>query len=582
MNSILRYTNVRTKPPVAVVILDSLRADMIDQGDLIAQLPTMRRLFRESYVFTHAYAPAHWTVPSHASLFTGLRPSEHMAHPPYLRLREDVLTAAEVFRKGGYFTACITCNPFLSDRFGLTRGFEVVWMPPSHTDLIAFGLQLAIQFISTRIRQDDGLLSIARDWLNLMADLVMASPRRDNRAHSVPGHLRRLLQENGRPSFFLVNLMEAHHPYYARGAYSGLRNRFRYREIFRHWIELGRAIMGGRVPLTDTMQEAIVAIYWENVRYLDSQLDLLVQNLQNGFLDGGFLFVLSDHGHLLGEKGCIDHVGGLSEKLIRVPLLIRPPGGTPGQRIDHPTDIRWLFSLFRAIALSEQGALDSWLSWIKQQGIIVSEAHGDYVPYVDRLKGRNPLYRKDLLDFKARHDHPAIACIAGRWKLICHLGRREDELYDLMKDMHEDVNLAEERREVLEDLHEKLKESFFGGTRGPPRQVRKDGLPMDAKKVIAEVVIAEALKIDRNTVLVWTGGKDSTLVLFLALHVARRENLEVPPLLSVDHGQHFPETLSFMKDIARRERLEVIVARNENLLATVGNNAETVPLDTLD
>ncbi len=109
--------------------------------------------------------------------------------------------------------------------------------------------------------------------------------------------------------------------------------------------------------------------------------------------------------------------------------------------------------------------------------------------------------------------------------------------------------------------------------------LRKDQLPLTAKNLIAELVLAEALGDNRKPVLVWTGGKDSTLVFHLALEVARREGLEVPPLLFVDHGQHFPETWSFMEDIARREGLHIIVAKNEELLAESGDDLEPLALD---
>ncbi|MFQ5838942.1 MAG: sulfatase-like hydrolase/transferase, partial [Thermoplasmata archaeon] len=404
---------------MAVVILDTLRADMMDREDLLARLPMMQRLFRESYVFTRAYAPSHWSLPSHASLFTGLAPSEHMAYPPHMKLRQDVTTIAEVFRSQGYMTACITCNPFISDLFGMTRGFEVVWEPPSLS--MAWRLGLAIDLISSRFNHN-GEIPGASHLAKLIAAIILSTPIADNGARAATRCVGRMLRGNGSKTFLVVNLMEAHGPYHGRGRYAAWWKRIQYRGVFGRWNRLKFAIMGGRLAMTDGMRRDIDGIYWQNVTYMDSQLGTLVQGLPEDFLDKGYLVVLSDHGQLLGEDGGVDHSAGLGENLIRVPLVIRPPGGVRGQRMDRPIDITWVYSLLSSIASNEPCALADWLEWTSQQDSVLSVAHGGQVPYVDGLRERDPLFRGDLIAFKVKHDHPAIASIAGRWKLVCHLG----------------------------------------------------------------------------------------------------------------------------------------------------------------
>ncbi|MFQ5910646.1 MAG: phosphoadenosine phosphosulfate reductase family protein [Thermoplasmata archaeon] len=410
----------------------------------------------------------------------------------------------------------------------------------------------------------------------------MSSPRMDNGTREAVLRVRRLLHGASRPPFLVVNLMEAHSPYYGRGVYSRWRKRVQHMDILGRYRKLRIAVMGGRLPMTDALQRDLHGIYWENVRFLDSQLGILLRNLPRGFLDSGFLIVVSDHGQLLGEKGGLDHVAGLNEELIRVPLVIRPPGGVLGQWIKRPIDITWLFFLLEAIASGREDALRSWLAWAGQQDLVVSEAHGKMVPHTQPLIGRDPIFRKDLLTFRTMHDHPAIACISGRWKLICHLGRREDEVYDIETDSKEDVNLVTREADVLQRLHENLRERYLGESRGTPKEVRRDLLPLRAKKAIAQIVLTGALENHQKPVLVWTGGKDSTLVLYLCLDEARKEGLEVPSLLFVDHDQHFRETWSFTEDIAKREGLQMIVARNEDLLGFAGEGEETVPLESLD
>ncbi len=340
--------NAPTRPPVVILVLDTLRSDMTDRDDLLTSLPTLRKLFEESYVFTRGYAPSHWTLPSHASLFKGLTPAEHMARPPNMKLREDVPTIAEIFRRQGYVTACLTCNPFLSDGFGMTRGFDVVWVPPVHP--VSNVLKFVNDFFSRRASNGSKLLRSGRDLIQLISSVVKSSPRMDNGARAAVRCAVRVIRKDAQTPFLLANLMEAHQPYHGRGKSSGWRQRIHHAAILNHWDALRISVMSGRVAMTQEMRCTIRDIYWENVRYMDSQIRFFLQHLPKSFLDNGFLFVVSDHGQMLGEKGQIAHMSGLAEELIRVPLLIRPPGGANGLRVNSLADITWLFFLLKSIA----------------------------------------------------------------------------------------------------------------------------------------------------------------------------------------------------------------------------------------
>jgi phosphoadenosine phosphosulfate reductase len=69
----------------------------------------------------------------------------------------------------------------------------------------------------------------------------------------------------------------------------------------------------------------------------------------------------------------------------------------------------------------------------------------------------------------------------------------------------------------------------------------------------------------RNPVVMWTGGKDSTLTLYFIKEVARQHDLEVPPAVFIDHFQHFEEIHDFVDHWAEEWDLEVIYARNEDV-----------------
>src|SRR5262249_56490324 len=110
--------------------------------------PGFDRLAAAGLRYATAYAQANWTVPSHASLFTGLLPRQHGMVGLQGRLPDDVTTIAQRLGAAGYETVGITENAWLQERNGLARGFE------RFTVLEPEALQ-----------RGDALLGALKDWL---------------------------------------------------------------------------------------------------------------------------------------------------------------------------------------------------------------------------------------------------------------------------------------------------------------------------------------------------------------------------------------------------------------------------------
>lgn len=77
-------------------------------------------------------------------------------------------------------------------------------------------------------------------------------------------------------------------------------------------------------------------------------------------------------------------------------------------------------------------------------------------------------------------------------------------------------------------------------------------------------ITKQALEQYQTPAVMWTGGKDSTLVLYLVREVAREHGLDVPPVLFIDHYEHFPETIAFVEQWADEWGLDLRVIRNED------------------
>jgi len=95
------------------------------------------------------------------------------------------------------------------------------------------------------------------------------------------------------------------------------------------------------------------------------------------------------------------------------------------------------------------------------------------------------------------------------------------------------------------------------------------GLSLDAKVAIANVVIGDALSRFKRPFVVWSGGKDSMVVLHLVREEVKRRGISMPPALFVDHGMHFEETLQFVDKVSKDWGFQVVVARNDDALSHV-------------
>jgi tetratricopeptide (TPR) repeat protein len=115
----------KARPSILLVTLDTTRADAIGPEARGATTPAFNALAARGQRFRQAYATAPETLPSHASMMTGLYPAGHGVHENARALRGDHPLLADRLRKSGYRTAAFVSAFALARRFGLARGFEV-------------------------------------------------------------------------------------------------------------------------------------------------------------------------------------------------------------------------------------------------------------------------------------------------------------------------------------------------------------------------------------------------------------------------------------------------------------------------
>ena len=292
--------------------------------------------------FDHAFSTSSWTLPSHASLFTGHWPHEQTADwtSP---LDETHVTLAEYLGAHGYDTAGFVANlDYCGRQTGLARGFvHYEDYPISPTEIFAryLGLGRRIDLVSLGFMVDKllgGRSGRSTPTLPL------------SREHAKPGAQidRDFLnwlswqQTRGRPFFAFLNYVDAHPPYEVVDPSArafGLRpSSWRDLSVLSRWNELDKT----RLPPRDIRMA--FDLYDDGIGYLDRQLELLLGDLaKRGVLEDTLVIVTSDHGEHLGDHRLFFHGCSLYRQLVEVPLVIVDPQSDLAQRVvTDPVSLR--------------------------------------------------------------------------------------------------------------------------------------------------------------------------------------------------------------------------------------------------
>ncbi len=298
-------------PNVAVLVLDTLRADHLGSYGHSAR-PTSPALdaFAERAVrFSDARSPSSWTAPSLGTVVTGRRPSEHRAGTrvlrevavtrqnagqrqknqlSYLGMTLEHPTVGELLAAAGYETVGFQTNYFYSPALGFARGFG-----------------RTIRYKGSSLPGARGGLDLVRDWLKQ--------------------------RDRDRPFLLSAHFIDPHMPYRMRRPFAeGFAVPEELADVD-HDRSKPALILRKFTPANRPQTEAIETLYDADVRWLDDALSELIPLLE---AQDALIIVLSDHGEAFAEHGSYSHGHGLYDELLRVPLLVRYPGGRLAGTVD--------------------------------------------------------------------------------------------------------------------------------------------------------------------------------------------------------------------------------------------------------
>ena len=440
----------KQRPNVMLIVLDTVRADHLScYGSKTVATPNIDRLAREGLLFLNAFSTAPWTVPSHASMFTGLYTFQHQATWDNTYLRDEFVTLAERLTDAGYATAGFSENPFVGVGNGFAQGFSEfheTWRRP----ILERGLARILRALGRR----DGLEYAPRTTSLLLAWLDV------NRS-------------NGRPFFAFVNLMAAHLPSYPRPGYGST-----------DWPDhvLARIEPVNIVPeryylpeyrLNETELRVMVDTYNAEISYLDDHIGRIIGSLGKlGALNNTILIVTSDHGENFGEHGFIEHQFCLYNSLIHIPLILRFPQGIESaiihERVSNIAIMDTILDLANIpTRVMSQRNQQIPLNRIEQDQTIISE----YPNAVEML--RDVIADESPDSDYAQFDRDLRCIILGDYKYIWS-STGDHELYSIQHDFVEETNLLQSHQDAARELSEALDQWRQTQQSHPPPSVAPD------------------------------------------------------------------------------------------------------------
>ena len=432
-------------PNVLLIIWDTARAMSLSlYGHSRATTPQLEAFAKGGAVFDRAFATSSWSLPSHASMYTGRDAHE-------IRINRDIPldgtfpTLAEVLSRHGYVTAGFTGNLFYGSRdFGIARGFA--WYDD---EAPASPSKLASTWTLTR-----RVLGPWRRWRGNHQEIVRR-PGSD-----VRNKLLAWLDRRGtRPFFASVNFFDAHEPYLAPDPAFNLS--FSATPL-RYWE-------GDTRPTDPKVLSDLQTAYESCIRYLDHELGILVNSLRDrGLLGNTFVIVTADHGDQFGDHGAhlLGHERSLYSSVLRVPLvLVYPPRVPAGVRRDAVVSLRDIpATVIDALGIPETNvfpgvSLLRYASGTATEDEIATPRFAHLDP--------NKFYPAEM-DWANKQQH-RIGVMSGALQYLLNASAQE-ELYDFVRDPWETRDLKSDSASALTRFRAIVERSLPDSMRPkPPR-----------------------------------------------------------------------------------------------------------------
>ena len=389
------YPEQRRHKNVLLIGIDTLRADGIEPYEgRDGVSPGLVAFAERATLFRQAWSQASWTLPSFASMLTGLYPSQIAPTATSCRIPPHATTISEMLLKLGYATGTVCGNPHLKESSsGIYQGMESFWY------------------------------------------------RLDASPHDSLMEARRFIQRAANRDWFcFLHIMDPHTPYrppeayverFCDPAYDGeIGEAF---TIAEEWWQL-------ESPPRDEDVTHARNLYDGEIANLDTELNAFFAYMdQIGAMENTLVILASDHGEEFFEHGRFEHGHAHYDELVHVPLLVHGPGFGAGMDIDAPvanTDIVPTILEFVGTAVPPD------LPGIPLQHVVLGRENGDRIIFGEGTIVRGCGHEKFAVEWP--------------YKCILDFFTGQARLYDLVNDPGETVDISQSSADIASRLSREM------------------------------------------------------------------------------------------------------------------------------
>ncbi len=336
------------RPNLLFITLDTCRKDHLSvYGYDRNTSPGLVSLARDGFAFENVFTVATNSLPSHATLMTGLYPFEHGAITNGAKLDSAVPTLAEFLLKRKFNTAGFVGYYALGEESGLNQGFED----------FQFHKVESHNHDGKKLEDDIKGFSAALNWIRDWHEHKEAQKRSN---FFVWLHVQNIHESYDPPPPYDSLFMKVSKP----GQLSG------FSDGFKAYCsnDLTEAWRSG--VLSEKYQQEAIALYDGEIRLADDQLSKIFSYLkESGLYDKTLIVATADHGEVLFEKVAQNfskngpgHTGRYNDVSLRVPLILKPAKSSGLKGDQNPLQLLSTLDILPTLIESLGFRVPGWVS----------------------------------------------------------------------------------------------------------------------------------------------------------------------------------------------------------------------------
>jgi len=441
---ILFKSNNDDLPNIILIVMDTVRQDHLACYEYTRNTtPNLNRLVETSRIYSNAYSTSCWTIPAHASLFTGLYPIAHQTTQEHWKMSGETTTLAEILRKNGYETYGIIGNSVIGKHTNLDQGFSQYY----------------------------------EAWRDV---------EKDGEEHNNLFYFKQCMQQRNKkkPFFIFINFIEPHSPYDAP-------LRFQEQFVSDFSLDLKENFWGmhylGMVRFSQDQLQHLIELFDAEILYVDYLIGKIIEELKEKELWNDTVFIVTgDHGENFGEHNHMGHAFSLYESTIKIPLIIHYPKSFLPKSEDHDmTQITDIFTTILGIAvIGGEGYFSQGVDLLKPDARKRRAAFAEYY---------YPIHDLDRFT-EGEKNHPRLEPFKRRLRAIIVDNKKfiwgsdgNHELYDFAKDPEEKENLVDRDTGIEKEMKEKMQNMIA-------RYELKENTYLDETEIVIDEETKKSLK----------------------------------------------------------------------------------------